>query len=373
MVYWDINKLRNVLDSKNVNNIFLVTGKKSFNSSGAKKLVTPLISKYNTIYFSDFITNPRIEDVNKGIKIFKNSNIDIVIAIGGGSVIDIAKLINFFSAQDYSPLNYIKEKPAGINKTKPLIAIPTTAGTGSEATHFAVLYINKNKYSVAHDYILPEVAIIDAKFTLNLPPYIIACTGMDALVQAIESCWSVYSTKISKQYAKEAITLIVDNLVKAVKHPTLSIMRAMMRAAHLSGKAINISKTTVCHAISYPITSFFKIPHGHAVALTLSSMLEYNSKVTGKDVLDKRGVKYVKNVINDIQKFLGVNSIACAKNYLDMLMDKIGLKRNLKELGIKSEKNLEIIIKNGFNPDRVKNNPRNLTKVALRNMLKNIF
>jgi alcohol dehydrogenase class IV len=157
---------------------------------------------------------------------------------------------------------------------KPLIAIPTTSGTGTEATCFAVVYIDKTKYSLKHSSILPDYTIIDPTLTHAMPPLVTAATGMDALAQAIESYWGVKSTHESQAYAREAITLTLAYL-KAACQNEVEARDAMSRAANLAGKAINLTETTACHAVSYPITSYFNVPHGHAVALTLASMFGY--------------------------------------------------------------------------------------------------
>lgn len=366
-----IKNLENILHKNKVKNIFLVTGKKSYESSGVKEKLDILLKDYNVTYFSDFETNPKIRDVEKGISLLKAKDYDIVIAIGGGSVIDMGKLINIFSAQKNGIIRYIKKEKAIENKGKPLVAIPTTAGSGSEATHFAVVYVKKIKYSVANKHILPDYYIIDPQFTMNLPPYATASTGMDALCQAIESYWGVDSTRESKIYAKKAIKIIMKNIHEAVNNPSKNSRVAMSKAANLAGKAINITKTTAPHAISYPITSYFGVPHGHAVALTLGSMLIFNNQVAKDDVLDKRGVKYVRKEIQKIVNVLGASNSYQAKERIDQLMHNIGLKTRLSELGINYD-NLGIIIKN-VNLERIKNNPRQVTEHCLRGILKGLL
>ena len=161
----------------------------------------------------------------------------------------------------------------------------------------------------------------------------------------------------------------MENIAGAVNNPSEKSRGAMAKAAHLAGKAINISKTTASHAISYPVTSYFNVPHGHAVALTIPQMLIYNSQVTKEDVLDKRGSDYVKNTINELSSLVGANNAEEASKKITHLMKEIGLGTKLSEVGIKTREDVEIIIKNGFNPDRVKNNPRALTEKALREIL----
>lgn len=370
--YLGYNSIRNIcsiLSKHGPKKIFLVSGKASYVGSGAKAILDRFLKKYSVYHFNDFNPNPKAEDIVKGISLFNKTKCDLVIAVGGGSVIDAAKSINLLAANKGNPIGYVLKRRRIEAKGKPLIAIPTTSGSGSEATMFAVVYIAKTKYSLEHEFMLPDYAIVDPQFTLNLPKAITASTGMDALCQAIESYWSVNSTDESKRYAKKAIKIAIKNLEKAVNSPSKKSRDAMSKAAHLAGKAINISKTTACHAISYPITSYFKVSHGHAVALTLPLMLAYNSSVKENDLLDKRGIDHVRNVIDEIIGIIGAKNPEDAGKIISDLMEKIGLKTRLSDLGIKRENDINLIIKNGFNPDRVKNNPRLLTEAALRVIL----
>jgi len=364
-----INSIESELNAFNAQKIFLVMEKVSFTASGAKKYIDSITSRYEIETFSEFEQNPKLEDLLRGIEIFDKFHPDAVIAIGGGSVIDMAKMVNFFASNKIDPTEYIKSGEDNVVQDMPLIAVPTTSGTGSEATHFAVLYIDRVKYSIAEKVILPDVVIVDPALTRSLPPKITAATGMDALCQAIESYWCVNSTDESKSYAKQAMQLAIKNLERAVNSPDKKSRDAMAKSAHLAGKAINITKTTAPHAVSYPITSYFGVPHGHAVALTLPQFLVYNSQVTDEDVLDKRGVSYVRKNIEEITEILGYDSPENAANALNKLMGRIGLQTCLADLNIKTNHDLNIIVENGFNPQRVKNNPRIVTEQGLREIL----
>lgn len=368
-----INKLDEILAQENPSKIFLVTGKNSYFSSGAKQKIEPTISSYQYVRFSEFSPNPKIEDIEKGIEIYKREGCDLVIAIGGGSVIDTAKAISVFSVNPKVPTDYIVKGQPLTHPNAPFIAIPTTSGSGSEATHFAVIYINKVKYSLKHkEFLFPDYCIIDPELTHSLSPQITAHTGLDAFSQAIEAYWSVDSTEETKRYAGEAIKLILNNLEITVNNPTSESRIVMAKASNLAGKAINISKTTACHAISYPITSYFGIPHGHAVALTLGEILVYNNSVTEEDCLDLRGIEYVKENMLGLINLLNVFSAEEAKEKIQNLMKNIGLATKLSNLGIESDKDIDIILKNGFNQEKVKNNPRKLTKTELGIILKRI-
>ena len=371
--YDSIQKLKKILKNNNFKKIFLITGRKSFEQDEIKQVILKLLDGFDYYHFNDFTPNPNILDVKKGLNIIKQENFDVIVAIGGGSVIDMAKSISLLSKNDEPPEEIIKKEVEITQKGIPLIRIPTTAGSGSEATHFAVVYIGKDKYSLAHkEFMKPDFIIVDPQFTLTLPKKITACSGMDALTQAIESFWNIYSTEESQNYSKNAIELIISNLVKSVHQPTRESRYNMAIAANYAGKAINITKTTACHAISYPMTSYFNVPHGHAVALTLPSMIVFNSEVNQNDVLDPRGVNFVKGKMNRLVSIIGASDFQDAKEKVMHIMKQINLETRLSELGINSSEDINIIVKNGFTPNRVKNNPRLLTEFQLRKMLEEI-
>jgi len=371
--YDSIQELKEILKNNNFKKIFLVTGRKSFEQDEIKQVILKLLDGFDYYHFDDFTPNPNIIDIKKGLDIIKQENFDVIVAIGGGSVLDMAKSISIFSKNDEPPEKIIKKEVEITQKGIPLVRIPTTAGSGSEATHFAVVYIGKTKYSLANKkFMMPDFVIVDPQFTLTLPKKITAYTGMDALTQAIESFWNIYSTEESKNYSKKAIELIISNIVKSVHQPTRESRYNMAIAANYAGKAINITKTTACHAISYPMTSYFNVPHGHAVALTLPSMIVFNSEVNQNDVLDPRGVNFVKGKMNRLVSIIGASDFQDAKEKVMHIMKQINLETRLSELGINSSEDINIIVKNGFTPNRVKNNPRLLTEFQLRKMLEEI-
>ena len=367
-----IGYLKTILASQKPKNIFLVRGKTSYQASGAEEKLQPFLTDYPLTAFMDFSANAKVEDVEKGIAIFRENHCDFIIAVGGGSALDLAKAVALLANQSENISTYLQKKISPHTRTIPLIAIPTTAGTGSEATHFAAIYIDKKKFSLAHPSLIPDDVIIDPDLTFSLPPYITACTGMDALTQAIESYWSVQATTESRQYARQALTLALDHLEAAVNFPTPEARTAMAHAANLSGKAINLSFTTACHAISYPITAYFGVPHGQAVALTLPEMVMYNANVQTEDCLDPRGAAAVQKGMEELFTLFGVTSAEKMKERLEWLMDRIGLNRTLRPCGIKNSEDIELVISNGFNPERVGNNPRNLTRDNLRKIMEKI-
>jgi len=371
--YNAIKNLEGILKENSLRNIFLITGRKSFENTKIKDVIFNALKGFKFLRFNDFTPNPKLDDVKNGLNLFKNELFDAIVAVGGGSVIDMAKSISIFSTNEGNPEDFILKKKIIKNTGTPLIRIPTTSGSGSEATHFAVVYIGKNKYSLAYPELMqPEYVILDPQFTYELPKNITAYSGMDALTQAIESYWNIYSTNESKQFSRKAIELVMENLLKAVNKPDKESRLNMAFAANFAGKAINLTKTTACHAISYPITSYFNIPHGHAVALTLPPMIEFNYKVREQDILDTRGVKFVKKSMNELFSLIGASDSLESRELITQLMKDIGLETKLSDLGIKYEHDVDLIIKHGFNPERVKNNPRKITEYQLRKIMEEI-
>jgi len=361
-----ITNLGKILRQYNPKNIFIVTGKLSYKKQKIISLIRQQISPYNLTYFSDFNPNPEIIDILNGVDKYKNQQCDFVIAIGGGSAIDSAKAINILSCNTEPPLQYLKKFKNISKKGAPLIAIPTTSGSGSEATRFSSLYDNKKKCSLNHPYLLPDYVIIDPQMTITLPPYISACTGIDALTHAIEAHWSIDSTKESKKSSKKAIKLIMKNISAAVHQPTIQVREQMAEAAFLAGKAINITRTTACHRIASPITTYYGVPHGNAVGLILAPMLVFNGNVSKKESQDPRGVDYVISTINEIANLIGSDSIYGASKIILSLLSNIGLNTTLSDVGITTTNDINKIMQSCYVDKKFSNNPRFLSEISLR-------
>ena len=307
-------QLQQLLSKLHVKHVFLVRGKNSYIHSGA---VNELASVWDYLNcqiteFYDFSANPKEEELQTGIDSFHSANADCIIAVGGGSAIDMAKLIRHQSLGELA--NQI-----------PLFAIPTTAGTGAEATCFAVLYKNGVKHSIEHEYILPNYAIIYPPFTYNNPPYLTACTGLDAVAQAIEAFWSKNATFESNSYAIKAIQLLWQQLPLLIQSPTPKLRNEVAEGAYWAGRAINITKTTAPHAYSYAFTSDYGYPHGHAVALTLPFFLELN----GNDELYSLLQTSKDTCRADLQAYLNKLHIDCNLQNVDIdaVLQKVNTQR----------------------------------------------
>ena len=328
-----IENLSSILDKEHVGRVLVFSGKKSYESIRA--IVENELTDRVVVYYNDFSVNPKKEEIDIAVEKIEDK-FDIIIAIGGGSVIDFAKAFRYYAQKD-----------------KKLIAIPTTCGTGSEATQFAVIYINGVKNSLDDESILPDYAIVDSQFMENNPKYLKACTTMDAYCQAVESYWAVNSTDESRNYAKEAIELCKNNIVEYVNNISPVASEKMAQASHLAGKAINISRTTAAHALSYKITSEYGLPHGHAVALSIRDLFKANMDIDEQTCNDSRGVEFVKSRMQELVQLIGTDNI---DNYWDNLMDELNLEYHFDKLGIIDKK----LLIDSVNLDRLKNNPKNI-------------
>ena len=304
--YRDLNEAQDSILREDPKNIFIVTGRNSFKNSGAKRKLERLLTIPHTQFYN-FSPNPKLEDLKKGIELYKTSNPDYIVAVGGGSTIDMAKLIKGLSNSHDIKSAIINGQKAEIDNVR-ILAVPTTSGSGSESTPFSVVYIGGTKYSLQSNQILPDGVVLDFKLSLSMSRKLAAITGFDALSQAIESYWSVNSKEESQNYSLKSIELILENLKDSVNNSDQNSRREMMLAANLAGRAIAITKTTAPHALSYKITTEYSVPHGHAVALTLREFIEKNYEVNDDNCNDSRGSDYVKKNLNRLYTALGTNS-----------------------------------------------------------------
>ncbi|MDD5068348.1 MAG: phosphonoacetaldehyde reductase [Candidatus Pacebacteria bacterium] len=362
------------LDGREKNSsVFVVAGESSFKLSGAKAFFET-IPNIPMTFFHDFSSNPKMEDVERGIEVFRSLPHSLIIGVGGGSAIDIAKSINFFVSHKIAPKKYSPEEKIPAQSCMPLMAVPTTAGTGSETTQFAVLYDGMIKKSVDHSSVLPSHVLLNAKFTESQSPYLTACAGMDAFAQGIESYWAVNATNESLRYSEECIRTCLKHLEKAVVNPNKTERKEMLNAAHLSGKAINIARTTAPHAFSYAMTAHYGLPHGHAVSLTLPTMFRMNGKITSQNIDTRLELYSFRQRMQNLYSFFGIHHEADdVAAFLEKLMDKIGLPRKwFTEKKYNLEEVRSTIIRE-TNQERLRNNPRKIEDSELAEIVKNIY
>lgn len=308
------------------------------------------------VTFSDFTPNPQYDEVCRGVEVYRTNHCDAIVAVGGGSTIDVAKCIKLYAPMA-DDVCYLEQTYA--DSGIPLIALPTTAGTGSESTRFAVIYYRGEKQSVHHDSIRPDYAILEPAVLRTLPDYQKKCTMMDALGQAIESYWSAAATAESRELAAEAIGKIVrcwrDYIFGGDAEATLEILRA----SNLAGQAIHITTTTAPHAMSYKLTSIYGLPHGHAVALCLPRVWAY--MLTCAD-------KALAAVLQEIAARMGVTTSEEAIALLESMMQEMELGR---PTATHRDEEMERLV-NGVNLQRLSNHPVSLSADVLRELYEQI-
>lgn len=350
----------------------LVAGRTSWTESGAEAAIGSRLPR-EVPAFRDLGGQPRIEDIRAGIEHLRRTDADCVLGVGGGTAIDLAKSISLLADQDGDPEDYATgARPLERPRRRPLILVPTTGGTGSEVTPFSVVWVGTRKYSLDHPWVAADLALVDPLLTRSQSRNVTASTGLDALSQAIESYWAVRSTTASRTRAALALDLALRHLVPACVGGEAEARRGMSEAALAAGQAIAISRTTASHAVSYPLSALFGIPHGHACALTLPAMLVFNAGVTEDDVQDPRGVRFVRRRIDDLLEALDAGSPEEGCGRLTALVASTGLPTRLSELGLQAG-DIARVVDQGFNPDRVTNNPRRLTRQALEAILEGIL
>lgn len=317
------------------------------------------------IIFSDFRPNPLYESVVEGVKLFRDEKCDAIAAVGGGSVMDVAKCIKLYSNLPGNGENGSWLNTEVIPDHIPFLAMPTTAGTGSEATRYAVIYYRGIKQSVTNESLIPETVLMDPNVLKTLPPYQKKATMMDALCHAIESFWSVNSTEKSKKYSREAIQGVLANMNGYLEN-TKEGNFGMMMAAHTAGKAINITQTTAGHAMCYKITSLFHVAHGHAAILCDRVLFPWMVENTNKFV-DPRGEEYLKKTLDEIGSVMGCENARSGAEKLVEIFRSLEL-----EIPAATEKQYDEL-KKSVNPVRLKNHPIALDTDTMEALYHNIL
>lgn len=358
------DELSILFEEKNFQKILIITGKNSFEKSGAKIKLEKLLQKKNHKTFFKENDYPEINELKAFISVIDLFKPDVILSVGGGAVLDLAKIGNCL----YLENNYVdKIKKGTLSITKKftkVIAIPTTAGSGAEVTSNAVLYIDKIKYSIEGKNIKPDYAFVDPELVMSLPNSLSASSGFDAMSQAIESLFSKKSNDESVKYALKSLEYSYNNIESHVNKKTFLTAYNMCNASFFSGKAINISKTTAPHAVSYPFTAYFGIKHGHAVSLTLTDFIEYN--FLKKDYSDANF--NLDSRFRLIFETFKVNGLKDLIPKINKILSNINLETNFNKLNISGSNNIEKVVSN-INAQRLNNNPVPLTVNSVKEIL----
>ncbi|MTI67010.1 MAG: iron-containing alcohol dehydrogenase [Firmicutes bacterium] len=302
-----LNKLPKIIRNKGINSILIVTDRKISSIGLMDTLLKGLIKEKIEYYIYDrTISNPTIDNVEKAIKIYKDNKCKGIIGFGGGSPIDCAKGVGARIVRPKKNISKLKGQLKVKKKIPPLFAVPTTAGTGSEATIAAVITDSNTheKYAINDIALIPDYAVLDPLLTINLPKHITATTGLDALTHAVEAYIGKSNTKKTKEYSKESIKLIFENLYKAYIDGTNIVPRAnMQKASYLAGIAFTRAYVGYVHAIAHTIGGLYSVPHGLANAIILPYVLEYYGKAVYKPLSELADlVKVASDYDNNKQK-----------------------------------------------------------------------
>jgi alcohol dehydrogenase class IV len=321
--------------------------------------LTHLLIENNLEYiiYENIPSDPTVETIDIGTDLAVKEKCNLIIALGGGSVLDTGKAISAMVTNEGSVADYQEIEGKGRkfqHKPIPFIAIPTTSGTGSEATKNAVITNTKLglKKSIRNPWLIPEVALVDPELTLSLPPQITAICGGDALTQCIESYLGKKNQEITDALALHAIGLIGKSLVKAVKEgKNLETRKDMAMAALLSGLCLSNSGLGAAHALSHPLGIFYKIPHGLSCAVLLPYVMEYNLPL-----VTKRLVKIAECLGENISSLSETEAARKAIDKVKEILSQAGIKSNLSEWEIKKEDFSQLI--KGAKGGSLNNNPR---------------
>ena len=362
-----IEDIKKFINEKNFKKIFILCGKKSFLNSGAEPIFKEIsnLKKIKLFYKSSEL--PILEELIEIIKDIRNFGPDLILAIGGGTIMDYAKIANVVDIRpDLAKLIENYSYPFK-KKYSHLAAIPTTAGSGAEVTSNAVIYVNGIKHSFESDLLIPDKFFLVPEFIISAPHKIKASAGFDAIAQALESLVSKKSNDQSIDYAVESLKVSTNSYINFLNDPNLKNATEMSIAANLAGKAISISKTTAPHATSYPFTSLFDISHGHAVGLFFEKFFRFNH-----NNLDKSETTFdLKKRFDLIFDLFNVQNIDDFCTKISLIKKQANLEDDITKLNIDINKSSENIIK-GINLLRLGNNPVKIDGKDIYNIISNV-
>ena len=351
----------------------LVCSDKGLIKVGTTKKVTDVLDAAGFPYeiYSEIKPNPTVTNVNQGVDAFKKSGADCIIAIGGGSSMDTAKGIGIVVTNpEFSDVVSLEGVAPTKNKCVPIIALPTTAGTGAEVTiNYVIIDEAKQKKMVCVDpHDIPAVAIVDPELMYTLPKGLTAATGMDALTHAIEGYITKAAWVMSDMYELQAIKMIAENLPLAVEQPTNPVGReGMALAQYIAAQAFSNVGLGLVHGMAHPMGSLHDIPHGVANALLLPTIMEFNMP----KCIDKFGV-IAQTMGVDTKGMSREQAAQAAVDAVKALSIRVGIPQTLTELGIK-EQDIEALSQQAIADVCTPGNPRDVTIDDIRALYKKVL
>ena len=340
--------------------IFLVTGRTFLRTSGILNRVTDLLEGFKIVMHDRADPFPTPDDADEAARLCKESGADLVLGIGGGSALDLAKAAAILATHD-RPARDFGLKEAELERPGlPFIAVPTTSGSSSEVTSGSALWDwdSKSHFGLGDVRMFPTVAIVDPKLAMTMSQTLAANTGMDAFTSAFESYWNVNSEPISDAYALEVIRLYSTNLVRSAIQGDLESRAACALAATMSGVGYSNSAPNACHGVGSPLTLYWRVEHGQSVSITLASFLRW----AAPGIADRMPALFSAMGVNDLDE-------ACDK--IERIISDCGLETRLTGLGI-TESDLDTIVEH-TRWERLALLPRPMEKEDLKSMLEGIL
>ena len=311
----------------------------------------------------DLPAEPSYEAVQKLIDEFKRSGADFIVACGGGSVMDAAKLASVLVTDDYG-VKELLDTPGIAKKCVPIILIPTTAGTGAEVTPNAIVAVPERelKVGIVNENMIADYVILDARMIKNLPRPIAAATGVDALAHCIECFTGNKANPFSDIYALEGLDLILNNIEKACDDPeAMEEKNRMQIAAYYGGLAITASGTTAVHALSYPLGGKYHIAHGVSNAILLAPVMRFNSE--DPEVKKRLALAYDRCCHEEKNCETVEEKCAWMIRRIEEIVEQLDIPKSLKSFGVPKE-DLEGLVQAGMQVQRLLTNNRRLVTEA---------
>ncbi len=323
------------------------------------------------VVFSDLPAEPTYMQAQKLVDEFRVSGADFIVAVGGGSAMDTAKLASLLVTDKYT-IKDLLDDPLLAVKTVPTCLVPTTAGTGSEATQNAIVGVPEKelKIGIVNPSMIPDYVILDAEMIRNLPRSIGAATGIDAMAHAIECFTSNKANPFSDTFALEAFDLIINNIERACDDPTaMDAKNKMQIAAFYGGAAIACSGTTAVHALSYPLGGKYHIAHGVSNAILLVPVMEFNEPA----IRDRLAIAYDRVVHGEKTCTTVEEKSAWVVRRMGEIVKHLDIPTSLKEFNV-SPDDLESLVEAGMQVTRLLvNNMREVTAEDARNIYRQIL
>ena len=338
-----------------------------FKKRGTVEYLKTILGNSLVAIFAEVQANPTFESVKAAFKSLQPYDYDLIVALGGGSAIDTAKIVAALeSVGNVEWIDSLRKDADLFPKTfapKDIIAIPTTAGSGSEVTMWATVWdmVRKEKHSLSHPLLYPREAVLDPALTLTLPLEETINCGLDALSHAMEAIWNKNHNPVSDRFALEAIELIYDYL-PLLKNDldNIKLRTFLLRASLIAGLAFSNTKTALAHSISYCLTSYFGLPHGLACSLPLTSLIEFN------------GTQCFERIKIMARALKAEKTVESMKNNLANFFKKIDIPLSLASYGI-NKRNAQMIIDHAITPDRADNNIVSISKTDLERIVTSLF